>query len=114
MLRLTVKYSPVYILQQTNTATATSHLADPIHTTDTSHLDSQISVLGDFNNVKLTKALPNYRQQIKCSTPEGEETKQNNFRTLLLHNHQGLPRRPPRTTGLPRPLHRLSPPVLHV
>ena len=62
----------VYIPPQANAATATSHLADLIHTIETSHPDSQILVLGDFNHAKLTKVLPEYRQQIKRATREGK------------------------------------------
>ena len=80
METLAVKCTPFYLpreftslvvvgvyIPQAKAATATSHLADLIHTIETSYPDSQILVLGDFDHAKLPKALPIYKQQIKCA-----------------------------------------------
>ena len=49
---------------------AVAALASQINNIESSHPDSLVIVLGDFNRTSLSKELPKYKQQVKCSTHE--------------------------------------------
>ncbi|XDV52129.1 hypothetical protein PO909_020893 [Leuciscus waleckii] len=58
----------VYIPPQAHVSTALQQLADLITETEQQHPDSVLIILGDFNQAKLTRELPKFKQHITCPT----------------------------------------------
>ncbi|CAM4393404.1 unnamed protein product [Leuciscus chuanchicus] len=58
----------VYIPPQAHVSTALQQLADLIIEIEQQHPDSVLIILGDFNQAKLTRELPKFKQHITCPT----------------------------------------------
>ncbi|CAM4610534.1 unnamed protein product [Leuciscus chuanchicus] len=58
----------VYIPPQAHVSMALQQLADLITDTEQQHPDSVLIILGDFNQAKLTRELPKFKQHITCPT----------------------------------------------
>ena len=60
----------VYIPPQANARTAINNLAASITATENANQDSIVLALGDFTHTNLRKALPKYKQHVKCPTTD--------------------------------------------
>ena len=70
MLTLLLAISSVIllILPQANARTAVRNLTASITATENANPDSIVPALSDFNHTNLRKALPKYKQHVKCPT----------------------------------------------
>ena len=58
----------VYIPPQANARTTINNLAASITATENANQDSIVLAFGDFSHTNLRKALPKYKQHVKCPT----------------------------------------------
>ena len=72
----------VYIPYQANARTAINNLAASINATENADPDSIVLALSVFNHTNLRKALPKYKQHVKCLTRD-DKTLDNCYCTIL-------------------------------
>ena len=82
----------VYIHPHASSQSATYCIAELVNTIETSHPDSQVLLMGDFNHVSLSKALPRYKQQVQCATRKGNTLDQ--CYSTIANAYRAVPRAP--------------------
>ena len=82
----------VYIPPQANARTAINNLAASITATENANQDNIVLALGDFSHANLRKALPKYKQQVKCPTRDNRTLNQSHC--TIPNAYDAVPRAP--------------------